>query len=56
MRRVERYLDQGYGELLLKDARVANMGQTSLLKFDGLRYRLFAWVVMPSCTRINDAI
>ncbi len=48
IRRVERYLDQGYGELLLKDARVADMVQNSLLKFDGLRYRLFAWVVMPN--------
>ena len=48
MRRVERYLDQGYGELLLKDTRVANMVQNSLLKFDGLRYNLFAWGVMPN--------
>ena len=48
VRRVEKYLDQGYGELLLKDKRVAGMVQNSLLKFDGLRYRLFAWVVMPN--------
>ena len=38
----------GYGEGLLKHDSVANMVQDSLLKFDGERYRLFAWVVMPN--------
>jgi REP element-mobilizing transposase RayT len=47
-RRIEKYLDQGYGEALLKNPSVANMVQNSLLKFDGQRYRLFAWVVMPN--------
>jgi REP element-mobilizing transposase RayT len=47
-RRLEKYLDHGYGEALLKDTRVAGMVQNSLRKFDGLRYRLFAWVVMPN--------
>jgi putative DNA methylase len=59
IRRVERYLDQGYGQAFLKNTRVANMVQNSLLKFDGLRYRLFAWVVMPNhvhslMTRFQD--
>ncbi len=45
-RRIERYLDQGYGEAVLKNTSVATMVQNALLKFDGLRYRLFAWVVM----------
>jgi REP element-mobilizing transposase RayT len=36
------------------------MVQNSLLKFDGLRYRLFAWVVMPNhvhslMTRFEDS-
>ncbi len=47
-RRIERYLDVGYAEALLKHANVATMVQNSLLKFDGDRYRLFAWVVMPN--------
>jgi len=47
-RRIERYLDHGYGEALLKDTSVATMVQNALLKFDGSRYRLFAWVVMPN--------
>jgi REP element-mobilizing transposase RayT len=48
--RIEKYLDQGYGECLLKVDTVAKMVQDSLLKFDGVRYRLFSWVVMPNHT------
>jgi putative DNA methylase len=47
-RRIEKYLDQGYGQASLKVPQVAEMVQNSLLKFDGTRYRLFAWVVMPN--------
>jgi len=47
-RRIEKYLDHGYGEALLKDTRVATMVQNALLKSDGTRYNLFAWVVMPN--------
>jgi putative DNA methylase len=47
-RRIEKYLDQGYGEALLKHSSIAAMVQNSLLEFDGRRYRLFAWVVMPN--------
>jgi putative DNA methylase len=32
----------------LRDEAVARMVQTALLHFDGLRYRLIAWVVMPN--------
>jgi REP element-mobilizing transposase RayT len=47
-RRIERYLDQGYGAASLNVPPVARMVQNSLLKFDGTRYNLFAWVVMPN--------
>ena len=47
-RRVEHYLDQGYGEGYLKVPKVAEMVQASLLKFDNIRYRLFSWVLMPN--------
>jgi putative DNA methylase len=47
-RRIEIYLDQGYGECYLKDPRVAESVQNSLLFFDGKRYRLTAWVIMPN--------
>jgi REP element-mobilizing transposase RayT len=47
-RRIEKYLDLGYGSAALKQVKIATMVQDSLLKFDGSRYRLFAWVVMPN--------
>ena len=47
-RRMERYLDLGYGAAHLKQPRIARMVQNSLLHLDGERYRLSAWVVMPN--------
>jgi REP element-mobilizing transposase RayT len=47
-RRIERYLDQGYGGCELEDKRIAGIVQESLLYFDDQRYRLSAWVVMPN--------
>ena len=47
-KRIEKYLDMGYGSASLKQPEIAKMVQDSLLKYDGSRYRLFAWVVMPN--------
>lgn len=47
-RRIELYLDQGFGQCHLKQPVVAELVQRSLLFFDGERYRLSAWVVMPN--------
>ena len=47
-KRIERYLDQGFGKALLKDYRIAQMVENDLLSFDGKSYRLSAWVVMPN--------
>ena len=47
-RRIEKYLDQGYGECYLGNHTIANLVQESLIKFDGLRYDLFSWVIMPN--------
>lgn len=44
----ETYLDQGAGECFLKYARVATIVKDTLLKFDLVRYRLYAWVIMPN--------
>src|SRR6185436_18794057 len=57
--RIERYADQGYGEAFLKDDRLAELVQETLLKDDGTRYRLSSWVVMPNhahllLTRFDD--
>ncbi len=45
---LERYLDAGHGACYLRDPRVARLAQETLLHFDGERYRLLAWVVMPN--------
>ena len=47
-RRIEPYLDEGTGEGLLGDPRVARTVEDAFLYFDGERYRLHAWVVMPN--------
>lgn len=47
-KRIERYLDQSYGNCALRNRTVAEIVQNSLLHFDGERYRLSAWVIMPN--------
>jgi len=46
--KIEEYLDAGRGECLLRLSETATIVQDSLLHFDGVRYRLLAWVVMPN--------
>ncbi len=45
---IEAALDNGLGECHLRDPRVAEAVQNALLHFDGERYRLVAWTVMPN--------
>jgi REP element-mobilizing transposase RayT len=45
---IETYDDAGYGACWLKDNRIAQMVEVSLLRFDEARYRLLAWCVMPN--------
>lgn len=47
-RRIETYEDAGYGVCFLRDARMAKLTEDALLFFDGARYRLLAWCVMPN--------
>jgi REP element-mobilizing transposase RayT len=46
--RLEKYLNAGYGACYLRDPRIASLVENALLYFDGKRYRLFAWVIMPN--------
>lgn len=46
--RIESYLDKGTGDAWLKSPEVASLVQNALLYFDGQRYRLPAWVIMPN--------
>lgn len=47
-KKIEEYLDAGYGSCVLRDERIARLVQEALLHFDGQRYRLLAWVIMPN--------
>ena len=46
--RVEAYLDAGHGKCWLKHPHIAGMVAGALKHFDGERYSLHAWVVMPN--------
>ena len=46
--RVESYLDAGHGACWLRQEPVAQLVQNALRHFDGERYRLAAWCVMPN--------
>jgi putative DNA methylase len=46
--KIEAYLDTGCGACHLSDPHIANMVENALLHFDGERYRLSAWVLMPN--------
>ena len=45
---IEKFLDSGYGECFLKKREVAKVVKDSLEKYNGERYKLFAWVIMPN--------
>ena len=47
-KRLDAFLDSGYGSCYLRDERVAAAVQNALLFFDGARYTLHAWCVMPN--------
>ena len=47
-RTLERLLDVGYGSCLLAEEPAAKLVERSLLHFEGKRYTLFAWCVMPN--------
>lgn len=46
--KVERYLDAGFGSCYMKDERVVEIVANALLHFEGRRYNLAAWCVMPN--------
>jgi REP element-mobilizing transposase RayT len=46
--KIESYLDAGSGACHLANPEVARMVAQTLFHFDAVRYRLFAWCVMPN--------
>ena len=47
-RRVDKYEDAGHGKCLLRLPQIAELMCNALLFFDGERYRLLEWCVMPN--------
>jgi adenine-specific DNA methylase/REP element-mobilizing transposase RayT len=47
-KRIERYEDAGHGACWLRDPRIAELVEHALLHFDGERYRLLEWCIMPN--------
>ncbi len=46
--RVHAFLDSGYGACFLRDEGLATIVENALRHFDGTRYALHAWCVMPN--------
>jgi REP element-mobilizing transposase RayT len=47
-RKIEKYLDSGAGSCSLRSPAVAEIVANALRQFNGTRYQLFAWCVMPN--------
>lgn len=47
---VDGYLDAGIGECTLSNAEVATIIENALKYYDGIRYELIYWVIMPNHT------
>jgi REP element-mobilizing transposase RayT len=45
---IEKFLDAGHGECWLRQPVIAELVESALRHFDGERYRLLAWCVMPN--------
>ena len=56
---IEKYLDEGYGKCYLKDHACASIVAGALKFFDGERYKLIAWCIMPNhvhvLIEVNDS-
>jgi REP element-mobilizing transposase RayT len=47
-KRIEAYEDKGYGVCWLRHESIASIAEQALLHFDGKRYRIIAWCIMPN--------
>jgi REP-associated tyrosine transposase len=44
----DEFLDKGWGACWLRDERIAEIVEQAFLAFDGERYRMHAWTIMPN--------
>ena len=49
---INKFLDLGKGPIYLKQAEIAQMVAETLLRFDGVKYELWNWVLMPNHAHI----
>jgi REP element-mobilizing transposase RayT len=49
---IDRALDRGHGPTHLRDQRIARLVAATMVKFDGYKYDLFSWVIMPNHAHI----
>ena len=47
-KKIEAWIDAGHGSCILREPAIASMVQDTLRFFDGQRYHLRAWVIMPN--------
>jgi len=47
-RKIEAFLDAGHGQCWLRQPPIAQIVEQALLHFDGQRYHLLAWCIMPN--------
>ena len=47
-KRIDKYEDAGYGQCFLKDERIASMVLENLFHFNGIRYNVLRWCIMPN--------
>ena len=47
-KRIENYLDKGMGSAWMTQPEIARVVENALLYFDGARYKMPAWVIMPN--------
>lgn len=54
-REIDKYLDMSEGVEFLRDVRIAEAIEQTLLKFDGEKYDLHSWVIMPNHVHILNS-
>ena len=47
-KRIDKYEDAGCGQCFLQDPRIASMIQENLFHFNGVRYNVLNWCIMPN--------
>jgi REP element-mobilizing transposase RayT len=47
-KKIEEYLDKSAGSCCLREQKLANVVAEALRRFDGIRYALLAWCIMPN--------